>query len=72
MTMPDERTRSIIQTREFLIALHQNKSLPESVRDQAYRLLRHYPTAEEVLLAGKKEESRGEGLMGRFLSSSFD
>ncbi|QIB50724.1 BPSL0761 family protein [Pseudomonas sp. OIL-1] len=72
MTMPDERTRSIIQAREFLIAVRHDKSLPQSVRDQAYRLLRHYPTAEEVLLAGKKEELRGEGLMGRFLSSRAD
>lgn len=72
MTMPDERTRSIIQTRDFLIALRQDKTLPETVRAQAYRLLRHYPTAAEVLLAGKREELRGEGLMNRFLSSNVE
>jgi len=34
------------------------KSLREAVRTGARRLLRHYPTADEVLLAGKVEEQR--------------
>lgn len=44
MTMPSERTRSIIQTREFLVDLSRDKTLPEAVRTEARRLLRHYPT----------------------------
>lgn len=72
MTMPSERTRSIIQAREFLIDLSRDKTLPEAVCTEARRLLRHYPTADEVLLAGKVEEQRGDGLPWVFLSSSID
>jgi hypothetical protein len=72
MTMPSERTRAIIQTREFLVDLSRNKILPEAVRTEARRLLRHYPTADEVLLAGKIEEQRDDGLLWTFLSSRID
>ncbi|MCY1553910.1 hypothetical protein D9M68_904420 [compost metagenome] len=72
MTMPRERTRSIIQTRGFLVDLSHNLELPEPVRNEARRLLRHYPAADEVLLAGKAEEQRGNGFPFVFLSSSID
>ena len=72
MTMPSERTRSIIQTREFLADLSRDKTLPETVQTEARRLLRHYPTADEVLLAGKVEEQREDGLPWVFLSSRID
>ncbi|AUZ62232.1 hypothetical protein PRJ_5674 (plasmid) [Pseudomonas sp. XWY-1] len=70
--MPSERTRSIIQAREFLVDLSRDKTLPETVRIEARRLLRHYPTADEVLLAGKIEEQRDDGLPWVFLSSRID
>ena len=72
MTMPSERTRAIIQTREFLVDLSRDQALPEAVRTEAHRLLRHYPTADEVLLAGKVEEQCGDGLPWVFLSSRID
>jgi hypothetical protein len=72
MTMPRERTRAIIQTREFLVDLSRDGTLPEAVRNEARRLLRHYPAANEVLLAGKMEELLGEGHPWAFLSSSID
>ncbi len=72
MTMPSERTRAIIQTREFLVDLSRDQTLPEAVRTEARRLLRHYPAADEVLLAGKMEEQRGDGLPWVFLSSRID
>ncbi len=56
MTTVYERTRSVVQTRDFLQELAKNTSLPESVRYQAKILLRHYPTAREILLAGRVEE----------------
>ncbi|WP_296125273.1 BPSL0761 family protein [Pseudomonas sp. Ga0074129] len=56
MTMPHERTRAVIHTRAFLIELSRNAELPEDVRSSAKHLLRHYPSAGEVLLAGKGEE----------------
>jgi hypothetical protein len=56
MTMAHERTRSVVQTRDFLQELARDTSLPENVRYQANNLLRHYPTAEAVWLAGRVEE----------------
>lgn len=47
MTLPDERYRAVIQTRQFLIDLLDPKKyprIPRAVRGEAYRLLRHYPT----------------------------
>lgn len=72
MTMPNERTRSIIQARDFLVSLSRDQTLPEAVRNEARRLLRHYPTASDVLLAGKVEEMSKDRLTEPFLSSSID
>ena len=47
MTLPDERYRSIKQTRQFLIDLMDKSKyprMPRAVRGEAYRLLRHYPS----------------------------
>jgi hypothetical protein len=43
MTMPHERTRSLVGTREFLVDLSKRKDLPQDVRDGAMWCLRHYP-----------------------------
>lgn len=73
MTMPCERTRSVIQAREFLRELSQDVSLPESIRWEAKRLLRHYPSRREMLLAGQVEERLTEGtLFQPTFSSSID
>lgn len=60
--MVRERTSSVVKTREFLRNLSMDSSLPESVRLQAEGLLRHYPEAAEIWLAGKLEERRREEL----------
>ena len=39
MTMPSERTRSVIQTREFLIELSRNTDFPATIRREAKQLL---------------------------------
>lgn len=51
MTMPDERSRAVVQTREFLVKLSRDSSLPEKVRDDAKFLLRHFPSQDDVILA---------------------
>ena len=56
MTLPCERTRSVIQAREFLIELSRNTDLPEAIRSQAKQLLRHYPSRLEMLGVGQLEE----------------
>lgn len=73
MTMPHERTRSVIQTRNFLIELSRDTLLPERIRRDAKFLLRHYPTKEDMLTASRIEEhtSSLSGLMGPVFSSSI-
>lgn len=61
MTLPYERTRAIIQTEAFLIELSKDKSLPDEMRQEARRLLRHYPSRKDVLLAGEIEEKLTSG-----------
>jgi len=73
MTMPSERTRAVIHAREFLQELSQDVSLPEPIRWQAKQLLRHYPSRQEMLLAGQVEEQLTEGtLFQPTFSSSID
>lgn len=72
MTMPNERTRALIQTRDLLVELAQNPALSDSIRRQARQLLRHYPHSNEILRAGTMEEQRVDRLTGPFLSSSID
>lgn len=48
MTIPNERARAVLQTKEFLLDLQnatKSSGVPESVRKEAHRLLRHYPSA---------------------------
>ena len=72
MTMPNERTRALIQTRDLLVELAQDSALSESIRRQARRLLRHYPNSNEILRAGLLDEGRVDRLTEPFLSSSID
>jgi hypothetical protein len=48
MTMPIERTRNLVQAGAFLRELSANKSVPRRVRDEALRLLRHFPSVSDV------------------------
>lgn len=72
MTMPSERTRSLIQTRDFLVELCSDEAVSESFRTLAHRLLRHHPSSTEILLAGKLEERRTDRLTAPFLSSKIE
>jgi len=49
--MPEERTRAVLQTKEFLEELRSPARMPrvpKHVRDEARRLLRHYPSAGDL------------------------
>jgi hypothetical protein len=53
LTLPVERTRSVIQTEKFLKRLCDPKvtpGLPKTIRAQAKMLLRHYPTVADLHL----------------------
>jgi hypothetical protein len=56
MTLPSERTQSVIQTEAFLRELSRSPLIPEEYRNEAKRLLRHYPEASFVLFAGKMDD----------------
>ncbi|MDD0999440.1 hypothetical protein M5G20_26750 [Pseudomonas sp. TNT2022 ID1044] len=74
MTMPDERSRAVVQTREFLVELSRDSSLPDRVRRDAKFLLRHFPTRDEVALAGRIEEHSDTlplGALGPVFSSTI-
>jgi hypothetical protein len=46
MTLPDERYRSVVQTRRFLFDLcnpAHTPRVPKLIRDTARSMLRHYP-----------------------------
>ena len=48
MTLPHERTRAVLSTQDFLLRLTSPynggiKGVPTPVREEARRLLRHYP-----------------------------
>lgn len=57
MTLPHERTRSVVKTRDFLARLASPylpdgcKRIPKPVREEALRLLRHYPSVVDLKYA---------------------
>ncbi len=56
MTLPDERFRAVIQTKNFLQDLLDTKKtprIPRRLREQAYSLLRHYPSYWDLERAGQ-------------------
>lgn len=47
MTLPIERTNAVVRTEEFLLKLcipSQSPRVPKVIREEARRLLRHYPS----------------------------
>lgn len=57
MTLPYERLRAVNYAREFLYELLDPKKtpkVPKAVRQQAYRVLRHYPYPFEMKMAAEK------------------
>lgn len=50
MTMPDERTRAVLWTRQFLVEIQRDDSLPALLRRRAETMLRHFPSAGDIEL----------------------
>ena len=44
MTMPDERYRAVVKTREFLLEILTTPRVPKNIKDSARWCLRHYPS----------------------------
>ncbi|WP_230697892.1 BPSL0761 family protein [Pseudomonas sp. SST3] len=74
MTMPNERTRAVIQTREFLVELSRDSALPDKIRKDAKFLLRHFPSTSDMRQAGRIEESSvaAAGCLGPVFSSTIE
>lgn len=73
MTMPYERTRSVIQTRDFLVELSRDPRVPEPLRSEARRLLRHYPSKSDLFMAGMLEQQKaGNPVLQPVFSSTID
>lgn len=52
MTMPNERTRAVFRAKTFLQNLLNPKKtpkVPKSVRQEASRVLRHFPSAVDLI-----------------------
>lgn len=52
MTLPIERTNAVKRTEKFLIDLCNSEKYPnvaEEIREEARRLLRHYPTKYDLV-----------------------
>jgi hypothetical protein len=58
MTTTHERTRGVVDAGEFLESLSKDSSLPGPVRLEAKRLLRHFPSAQDISRAGRLENIR--------------
>jgi hypothetical protein len=59
MTLPDERTRAILQARQFLLDLmtpSETPRVPREIRDRARSVLRHYPLPYEVEVIAKNSD----------------
>ena len=57
MTLPDERYRAVMQTAKFLESLSyssETKRVPLVVRQEARRLLRHYPSEWDMQYAASQ------------------
>jgi hypothetical protein len=51
MTVPVERSRAVINTREFLTRLintWDTPRIPKPIREEARRLLKHYPATYDI------------------------
>lgn len=52
MTMPRERTQAVLRVERFLMDLRDPKKyprIPKAVREEASRLLKHYPSQYDMV-----------------------
>jgi hypothetical protein len=73
LTLPDERYRSIQNTREFLRSLLNPKEtprVPRAIRRQAYYLLKHYPWDIHMdMAAAALPDTFAQPVYGRIVST---
>ena len=60
MTLPDERYRAVKWAEEFLLELTDPKKtpgIPKKIRQQAWSILRHYPTVWDMQIVAREVPS---------------
>lgn len=65
MTVPRERTNAVMFTETFLLSLidpKQTPRVPKSVRQEAMRLLRHYPSRFHMEVISAREDDEPEAI----------
>lgn len=70
MTLPYERTRAVMQTEEFLYSLldpQQTPRVAKSIREEARRLLRHYPNKFEMDSVCDREDTYNNRIFSKEL-----
>jgi hypothetical protein len=68
MTTPAERTRSLLQAGAFLRELSKDRSVPLAMREEAGRLMRHYPTVSTLRLLASLDAAHDSNI----LEQNFD
>ena len=74
MTVPVERTNAVINTEMFLRDLLNPKvtpRVPKAIREQAYRLLRHYPSQYDMGTIADREDGKEEFMAHKVFGRSF-
>lgn len=59
MTLPAERTQAVVNVERFLMDLRNPRKyprVPSKVREEASRLLKHYPTQFDMIEPGERFE----------------
>lgn len=59
MTLPYERTCAVVRAEEFLLSLIDPKKtprIPHAIRQEAHRLLRHYPSKFDMDVISERED----------------
>lgn len=59
MTMPRERTQAVLRVEQFLMDLRDPKKyprIPKTVRQEASRLLKHYPSQFDMMYINQSFE----------------
>lgn len=74
MTVPVERTNAVLWTHDFLVELLDPKAtprVPKSIRDQARRLLRHYPSGFHMDVISSREDDEPEAIKMKIFGKGY-
>jgi hypothetical protein len=74
MTVPRERTNAVMFTENFLLRLidpKQTPRVPRAIRQEAHRLLRHYPSRFEMEVISAREDDEPEAIKMKIFGRGY-